>query len=532
MAEPLLSKQKMWYEYRVESNHAMKANCRALAIAGIIASVMPITFVAACKGNSSPAPQRVREPAVAGLFYPKDPVVLSQTLDALLASAPSHTLDGELRALICPHAGYQFSGPVAASGFRLLPGRDFQTVILLAVSHYAAFDGASVADANVYRTPLGDVPVSPKAAALAKLAPFVLEPRCFLRRPDWAAQASHPVPPTGTDTPETWEHSGEVEVPFLQKTLKNFSLVPVVTGEVDPVKMAQALATIWDDKTLVVASTDLSHYHPYDEAQTRDAVTVQAIVNLDTDRMAQAGDACGKTPVLALMHLAKRKGWKAKLLDCRNSGDTTGGRGSVVGYGTIAFYAPAATAFSPAERRQLLTLARQTLTSAVTHGPLLEPNPASIPTKFNEPSGCFVTLTKRGQLRGCIGHITPQEALYKAIADNAQSAALRDGRFQPVQPSELDQLEIEISVLTVPVPLPFSSPEDLLNKLQPYRDGVVLRMGNYGATYLPQVWAQIPDKVHFLDSLAQKAGCAASDWRKPGTTVLIYHVESFSESEF
>ena len=203
----------------------------------------------------------------------------------------------------------------------------------------------------------------------------------------------------------------------------------------------------------------------------------------------------------------------------------------MVGYGAIAFYAPAPQAFATAERRQLLAFARQSLRSAVTHGPIIEPNLAGLPKSFTEPTGCFVTLTKHGQLRGCIGHITPQEALHKAIANNAQSAALHDGRFSPVEPDELDQLEIEISVLTVPVALMFKSSEDLLQKLQPYRDGVVLQMNGAGATYLPQVWAQIPDKVTFLDSLAQKAGRAATDWRKPGTKIFIYHVESFSESD-
>ena len=504
---------------------------RQTLTSGILVAAM---ITSACKGQSSAETRRVREPAVAGLFYQKDPAALSQTLDQLLANAAPQPLEGELRALICPHAGYQFSGPVAATAFRLLPGRDFQTVVLLAVSHYAAFAGASVADADIYRTPLGDVPVSHKAAALAKLKPFILESRCFLRRPDWAPQASHPLPPAGADTPETWEHSGEVEVPFLQKTLKDFKIVPVVTGEVDPAQMAQALATLWDDKTLIVASTDLSHYHPINEARALDAATVNAIVNLDIERMQAVGDACGKTPVLALMHLAKLKGWRAKLLDCRNSGDTTGdvrSNATVVGYGAIAFYAPAPQAFSTAERRQLLAFARQSLRSAVTHGPTVEPNSAALPEKFTNPTGCFVTLTKHGQLRGCIGHIIPQEALHKAIADNAQSAALHDGRFSPVQPAELDQLEIEISVLTVPVELPFKSPEDLLQKLQPYRDGVVLQLNGAGATYLPQVWAQMPDKVAFLNSLAQKAGHAATDWRKPGTKIFIYHVESFSESD-
>ena len=517
----------------------MSGKRRVFAMIGVAAVAALMILAAACEGQNSPEqkaamlamPKRVREPAVAGLFYPKDQAALSQTLDALLAGATPHTIDGELRALICPHAGYQFSGPVAATAYRLLSGHDFQTVVLLAVSHYAAFAGASVANADVYRTPLGDVPVSPRAGELAKSNPFVLEPRCLVQRPQWSSQASHAVPPDGEDTPETWEHSGEVEVPFLQKALKNFTLVPVVTGEVDPEKMARVLAGQVDDKTLVIASTDLSHYHPYDEARAMDKVTTDAIVSLDIDRMKSSGDACGKTPVLALMYLAKQKGWKATLLDYRNSGDTAGNKDAVVGYAAIAFYTPRQQSFTPPERKLLLDLARRSLREVVTTSKLPNVAADAFPTKFTEKKGCFVTLTERGQLRGCIGHILPQESLYQAIMDNAQSAALHDYRFTPVQPDELDKIEIEVSVLTVPEPLAFSSPDDLLNKLQPHKDGVVLQIGNRGATYLPQVWEQIPDKVQFMNTLAEKAGCAPDAWRGPDTKVQIYHVESFKESE-
>ncbi|HUJ09580.1 MAG TPA: AmmeMemoRadiSam system protein B [Verrucomicrobiae bacterium] len=524
----------------------MSGKRRLLATAGVAAVAALMIFAVVCEGQQSsekqsPAPsvaKRVREPAVAGLFYPKDPAALSHMLDALLANAAPHTVDGELRALICPHAGYPYSGPVAATAYRLLSGyqlssgHDFQTVVLLAVSHYAAFTGASVANADIYRTPLGDVPISPKARELAKSIPFVLEPRCLVQRPPWASQASHSMPPAGEDTPETWEHSGEVQVPFLQKTLKNFTLVPVVTGEADPEQMARALAPLVDDKTLVLASSDLSHYHPYDEARARDKVTTDAIVNLDIDRMKLSGDACGKTPVLALMYLAKQKGWKATLLDYRNSGDTAGNKGAVVGYAAIAFYTPRQPeGFTMIERKLLLNLARRTLREAVTSGKLSEVGVGAFPVKLSEKKGCFVTLTEGGQLRGCIGHILPREPLYAAIMDNAQSAALRDHRFTPVQPDELDKIEIEISVLTVPEPLAFSSSDDLLNKLRPQLDGVVLQIGGRVATYLPQVWEQIPDKVRFMDSLAQKAGCAPDAWRGPETRVFIYHVEAFKESE-
>jgi len=514
----------------------MSAGRKSVFLASVLAAVLPLAILAGCKERpphapppvATPAPKLAREPAVAGLFYPKDPSELSRTLDALLANVKPQTIEGDLRALICPHAGYQFSGPVAASAYRLLPGRKYQTVVLLGVSHYAAFAGASVANADLYRTPLGDVPVSPKAGQLAKKPPFVLEPRCPVQRPPWSPQASHPQPPEGADTPETWEHSAEVEVPFLQKTLGNFQLVPVVTGDVDPEWMARSLAGLLDDSTLVVASSDLSHYHPYDQALELDTRCVQAICNLDVEQM-KSQEACGRTPILALMYLARQMGWKAKLLDCRNSGDTAGNKDSVVGYSAIAFYAPHPQNFTAGERSQLLTLARQSLKSAAAKDG--SPDTAGLPAKFSEMKGCFVTLTTHGQLRGCIGNILPQQPLDRAITDNARNAALHDPRFDPVQPAELDKIEIEISVLTEPTPLPFNSPDDLLGKLRPHRDGVVLRIGDRMATYLPQVWAQIPDKADFLDSLAQKAGCARSAWRNPGTEVFVYQVESFSESD-
>jgi AmmeMemoRadiSam system protein B/AmmeMemoRadiSam system protein A len=472
----------------------------------------------------------VREPAVAGLFYPRDPAQLSQTLDSLLAGARPRTIEGTLRAIVCPHAGYEFSGPVAAEAYRLLAGRAYDTVVILGPSHYALFRGASVIAAAAYRTPLGVVPVSPRARDWARAEPFVLEPKCLVQRPQWSKQASHAEPALGEDTPETWEHSVEVEVPFLQKALTNFSVVSIITGEVDPATLAQALAERLDNKTLLVVSTDLSHYYPYDVAREKDTRCVSAICDLDVDRM-KGEEACGRTGVLTLLHLARLKGWKATLLDYRNSGDTSGRKDSVVGYAAIAFCSPSLAAFSREERGQLLGLARQSLSEVVTNDKLPEVKTNAFPQKFAEVKGCFVTLTKNGRLRGCIGHIVPQEPLYKAVMDNTLNAAERDPRFNPVRPDELNQIEIEISVLTVPERLPFNSPEDLLAKLQPHRDGVVLKLDGRSATYLPQVWEQIPDKIQFLDSLAQKAGAAAGDWRAPGTQVFVYRVESFKESE-
>ncbi len=491
----------------------------------------------------APAAPKVREPAVAGLFYPKDPAELSREIDADLAAARPEAPPGELKALICPHAGYRYSGPVAAFAYKLLAGRSYDTVIVMGPSHYASVHAAAVPDAEVYRTALGDVPISGLARKLAQLRPFALEPFCLVQRPDWWQQASRAAP--DEDKADTWEHSVEVQVPFLQRTLKSFQLVPVVFGEVAPAAAAQALLRVLDDRTLIVASSDLSHYDTYTNAQKRDHRCIEAICRLDPDAVGDE-DACGHDPIRTLLYVAKQKGWQARLLDYRNSGDTTGEKSrGVVGYAAIAFYAPAgspvmapaaapiaapaAGQFTEADRRYLLDLARRTLREAAASGNVPEVQATSLASKFTEAKGCFVTLTERGELRGCIGYIFPNGPLYRAVIENARNAALRDPRFSPVTLREVDRIEIEVSVLTEPQPLAFSSPEDLLKKLQPHVDGVVLQIGSRGATYLPQVWDQIPDQVEFLNNLAEKAGCESNAWRGPDTKVLIYHVEAFKE---
>jgi AmmeMemoRadiSam system protein A len=471
---------------------------------------------------------RVRVPAVAGLFYPADEPALSQMVDGLLENAPAHHIP-HLKGLVCPHAGYPYSGPTAAIAYKTLTGRDIQTVVILGPSHYGLFQGASVPNVDAYQTPLGKVLISEKAQPLLKTSPFVLEPRCLVQRPPWWQQSSKPAPAAGEDTPDTWEHSVEVQVPFLQKTLKNFKILPVVFGEVDPEQVAKVLGGVIDDKTLIVASSDLSHYHPYDEAKELDNRCVKAVCDLNIDEM-KTQEACGKAPILTLMYLAKEKGWKAQLLDYRNSGDTSGDKSQgVVGYAAIAFYEPEPENFAEQDRKFLLDLARTTLGQVATNGNLPEVRAKDVPSKLAETKACFVTLTENGELRGCIGNILAQEPLYQAVVDNARNAATRDPRFQPVRPDEANKIKIEISVLTEPQPLRFSSPEELLNKLQPYEDGVVLQIDSRGATFLPQVWDQIPDKVEFLNQLAQKAGCAPADWRGRNVNVSIYHVEAFAE---
>ena len=512
----------------------MSARCfqNAIVACGLLAMMAATTMFGAASDQGKPATPpapKVHQPAVAGLFYPKESTELGAMLDKLLAAANPPALTN-VRAIICPHAGYIYSGPTAAYSYKTVQGANFSTAIILAPSHYAWFEGASVCSADLFRTPLGDIQISPRARKLAERKPFGLEIKAQVERPGWAAQASRPMPATGEDTPDTWEHSLEVQIPFLQKVLPRCQIVPVVMGQTDPAAAARALEDFIDAQTLIIASSDLSHYHPYNDAKVLDQQCVQAICDLDLERMLKQ-EACGKTPILTVMYIAKMKGWKPRLLDYRNSGDTAGDKRGVVGYAAIAFTAEPPSALTPAERQWLLKLARQTLNEVVRKGTLPEINKSELTPNLAALRGCFVTLTIAGELRGCIGHISPQMPLAEAVRDNARNAALRDPRFQPVRPDELDKIEIEISVLTVPEPIEFKTPEELLARLRPKKDGVVLHIGGREATFLPQVWEQLPDKVDFLNHLAAKAGAQPSAWRQPGVKVFIYTVEAFHEKK-
>ncbi len=486
--------------------------------------------------------EKIRGPAVAGIFYPKSETDLTKQIDEYLAEAKAEPIKN-LRALVCPHAGYEFSGRIAASAYKQLLGRDFDTVIVLGPSHYAIFTGAAVTSADAYETPLGIIPVSPIAAELGKIQPFAINPPCSVMQPNWSSESTKKQPDFGKNEADTWEHSVEAQLPFLQRTLKKFNIVPVVYGEVDPEAAAKALMKFIDDRTLVVVSSDLSHYYPYDTAKVLDTACVKAICDLDVRRMKQE-EACGKVPILTLMEIARQKGWKTKLLDCRNSGDTSGNKDAVVGYAAIAFYEPedkeSAAAenprtgkqeFNAEQRKFLLELARKSVTRAANGEKMPEADAAGLAENLRSARACFVTLTKNNDLRGCIGSLYPQEPLYQAVVSRTQAAALEDTRFTPVRPEELKDIQIEISVLTIPRLLEFKSPDDLLQKLRPNIDGVVLIMGRRQSIYLPQVWEQIPDKTEFLNQLAKKAGASASAWRDDGTSVLTYQVEAFKESE-
>jgi AmmeMemoRadiSam system protein B/AmmeMemoRadiSam system protein A len=464
--------------------------------------------------NSNPfAQESVRKPAVAGQFYAGNADQLKREIEKYCTGGPAGLSS---RLLISHHAGYVFSGPVAGKAYATLD-RSVKTVIIIGPSHHAWFEGLALPKESAFRTPLGNVPLDQD-----KIKRLLADPNVHVN-----SEAHGP------------EHSIEVQVPFLQVVLKNFSIVPVLTGKILPEKAAEIIFPLIDDKTAVVASTDLSHYKSQGEARRTDDKTIATVMSGNS-----AGflDACGEMPVRIVMTIAKKMGLSPKLLDARTSYETCPSYGAddrVVGYASIIYVKndPTAQPVQPKTvlkeqglteetKKFLLTLARKSLDAAVKGEK--PPSPENIPSITKEDRGCFVTLTINNDLRGCIGYIEPIKPLYQAVIENAKNAALSDPRFPRVTAGELPRIKVEVSVLTKPAVLDYKNPQDLLDKLVPDVDGVILQKGMHQSTYLPQVWEHFSgDKIAFLQNLSRKAGMDADGWKT--SNVKRYRAEHFSE---
>ena len=438
--------------------------------------------------------QSTRPAAVAGMFYPAD----KHQLQAMIRDCLDHAKpEGGLpKAVIAPHAGYVYSGPIAASAYiRLRQGRGaIRRVVLLGPSHRIGFRGLAVSSAHRFATPLGEIPIDREACKALTALPFVHE----------------------LDQAHAQEHSLEVHLPFLQEVLGSFSLVPVVVGDAAPEEVSAVLEELWGgDETLIVISSDLSHYHDYATARRMDAATSHAIEGL---RLEDIGfeDACGRLPISGLLIAAKRRGLSAKTIDLRNSGDTAGPKDSVVGYGAYVFeYSEkrkSQDSLGEEQKQYLLQLARNSIRHGLSHGAPLPVDLAKLPPELKVLRATFVTLKEQGELRGCIGMLEAVRPIAEDIAINAYAAAFQDPRFPPLLESELDQLEIHLSILTPAEPVHFQSEQDLLAQLQPGVDGLILAEGVRRGTFLPSVWEQLSTPKQFLEHLKLKTGLPAGYW--------------------
>lgn len=259
----------------------------------------------------------IRYPAVAGSFYPNDKEELQDMINEFMVEAENVEIDGKIKGLVVPHAGYVYSGPIAAYGYKALQKQveSIKKIMLVGVSHFTGFFGAAEAGTEFWETPLGRVKVESVRSKIKNKELINVIPQAHVR-----------------------EHCLEVQLPFLQTIMNDFSIYALLTGEVVAAALSDALEPVIDNETIFIASSDLSHYHSYGKAVALDGICNEAIPKLDIETMKTKGDACGKTGILTLMHIAKKRKWKGKLLNYRNSGDTAGTKDQVVGYGCYAFY--------------------------------------------------------------------------------------------------------------------------------------------------------------------------------------------------
>ena len=444
----------------------------------------------------------VRPAAVAGMFYPGDARSLAAEVDELLGGVEDLAPRiGFPKALIVPHAGYIYSGPVAARAYdELAPARGIvRRVVLLGPVHRVTVRGLAAPGAASFATPLGEIAIDRAALRLVQDLPQVVQ----------------------SDPAHALEHSLEVQLPFLQKVLGEFTLVPFAVGMASVEEVARVIERLWGGpETLVVVSTDMSHYHTYEEARRIDAATLERIGAYATD--ISHDQACGATPLNGLLSFARDRNLRIKLLAACNSGDTAGGKGQVVGYSSFALYDDHGAISAEKAGGALLGIAHGAIEQQLFQKAMAAPEDAWL----RQASATFVTLKKNGQLRGCIGSLQAARPLADDVAQNALGAAFRDPRFPALAADEWPRCRVEVSLLSAPKPVRFADEDDLMAQIRPGEDGLILEAQGRRGTFLPQVWESIPDARAFLNELLRKAGLPA-DTRLARCQVFRYRVVKF-----
>ncbi len=469
-----------------------------------------------------------RLPSVAGSFYPAGPDELEQMLKTFFARAPVSQADENVLAIISPHAGYVFSGEVAAAAFKHVdPEKTYKTVFIIGSSHRNSFPGASVYSIGNYITPLGVVQTDLETAK--KIAG---EDKIMTYDPSY----------------QNNEHSIEVQIPFLQYWLKkDFKIVPILLGTQDE-RICNKIATIlkpwFTDENLFVISTDFSHYPTYNEAVKTDKQVADAIITNNPDiflttvenctekKVANLATGCCSWPsVITLMYVTdEMPGISYKEILYKNSGDSEyGGKDRVVGYFALSVSQQKQNTLilNAAEKEELLKIARKTIYAFLKDGSIPDENLKTMPQALRNPAGAFVTLKKSGNLRGCIGHFDADYPLYKIVQKMAVASATQDYRFDRVSTNEMNQIAIEISVLT-----PMQKVSDV-NKIRLGTDGIYIKKGSRSGTFLPQVATDTGWNLkEFLGHCSRdKAGIGWDGWKDTDTEIFVYQALIFRETE-
>lgn len=490
----------------------------------ILAALCPLPPAMA----QDPGPGVDRQPAFAGTFYPSSPRELQEDLEHYFTEAKAARLEGRIRTLIVPHAGYEYSGVVAASGYKSIPeDESYKNIFIIASSHREQFSGTSVYAAGNYITPLGTVRVN------REIAGQLIENHKNIR---YLPQA------------HDREHSIEVQLPFIQYRFNETpEIVPIVMGNSSLAaarELASALLPWFTPENLFIISSDFSHYPSYKDAQRIDRLSEESIVTRDPEafysslrKNSNAGvtnlatPCCGWSSIMTLLYMADRQEeiemWPVLY---RNSGDSpVGDKERVVGYWAIAGHEklPALNSYGldASEKEALLEISRTTLETYLKSGTLAEADRNELTGTLRQPAGAFVSLYMGGRLRGCIGNFSPDKPLYMVVQEMTLAAALNDPRFAPVEASELKYLTIEISVLT---PL---KKIGSIDEFQLGKHGIYMTKGGKSGTFLPQVaestgWSA----EEFLGHCARdKAGIGYDEWKE--AELYVYEALVFGEEK-
>lgn len=500
-------------------------------------------------------PKDVWEPQVAGRFYPGNETALRDQISGFFKTIPKLFLNGRPVALISPHAGYQYSGQVAAYGYNALKDTNFTRVVILSPNHFRSgkrFRGASILKIKNFKTPLGIIPVDQEACN--QLLDY---------SKNMPVDSPQKVSPLfgAYEGAYQGEHSLETQLPFLQMSLRSFQLVPIMIGiliDDDFDRIAEAIRPLLDEKTLLVVSSDFTHYgEGYNYVPFRrdveknitaldhgafEKIRARDFQGLKQYRKETGINACGIMPILLLLKLLPDN-VSGEILNYDTSGHQNNNYSYSVSYASILFTKPEETKsglimpkeemrnteqlfLTTEEKSVLLSLARNTLETFIKTGnlPKLDRINSQLTPKLKEKYGVFVTLKKYGELRGCIGHLLPKAPLFQGVVENIIHSSSHDGRFNPVEAKEVSDITIEISVLSKPKRIPES------DKFNVGKEGILIRKGPFSAVFLPQVAVEQGwNRAETLCHLCQKAGLSRDAWKEKDMEFYVFTADVFRE---
>ena len=425
---------------------------------------------------------KIKQPSVAGSFYSADPKELKKQITNFAEHSKNY-YENYTRAVIVPHAGLIYSGRLAYEGISQLD-KNIKNIFIFAPAHRVGFDGLALSSFDIWNTPLGNININQ-------------EINNELKEKFNANFIDEALAP---------EHSIEIQVPLIQTLFENVSIIPILIGKESPEKIKNIIEYYYPNKENgFIISSDLSHFLTDEKAKQIDTVTAQMIESGNIEEF-QYQQACGALGIVGLALFSNENNYSLIRIDMENSSSTTGDKTSVVGYGCWFLYEGKTNDYlKKYYTKAILDLCKIAISSRFEN----KETQIKYPQVFNQLGASFVTLEKNNHLRGCIGSIIAHRSLILDIVSNAQNAAFKDPRFNPVEKSEVEQLQIAVSILSEPKKMNFKDEEDLLNQMRPNIDGIIIKDKGYQAVYLPSVWEQLPDKKEFLNTLKIKAGLSA-----------------------